>query len=469
MARQRTRFVCQACGSVASRWLGRCPDCHEWNSLVEEVEVAARSVGGAARTGATALRLREISVERHPRLACGMGELDRVLGGGLVPGSLVLIGGDPGIGKSTLLLQATARLAAEHGTALYVSGEESPEQVRLRADRLGTLAPELYLLAETDFDAIEAQIARLDPKVLVLDSVQTVYDPALTSPPGTVSQVRGVAGRVMRLAKSTGLPAFLVGHVTKEGTLAGPRVLEHMVDAVLYFEGDRFQSHRVLRGVKNRFGSTDEIGLFEMTERGLIEVPNPSEVFLAQRPSNGAGSAVAAVLEGTRALLVEIQALVARSYLAAPRRMATGVDFNRLAMILAVLEKRCGLRMSDKDVYVNVAGGLKVVEPAVDLAIAAALASSYRDVPVDPDTVLAGEVGLAGEVRSVQQTEKRLREAARLGFARAVTARSLRNGGAAAPIERIEVTTLAEALVATLGDRYRHAPAELDPFADDEA
>lgn len=464
MAKSRTRFVCQKCGAEAPRWLGRCPDCGEWNSLLEEV-VAERPAAGASRAAGLGASIPQpiaaIPMETWTRSPSGIAEFDRVLGGGIVPGSLILIGGDPGIGKSTLLMQASGQLAQTAGRTLYVTGEESTQQVKLRAERLGTLAAELYLVAETDIGQIEAHVHNLKPRFLVVDSIQTVHDPDIGSAPATVSQVRSCCARLMRLAKSTDTSIFIVGHVTKEGTIAGPRVLEHMVDTVLYFEGDRFQSFRILRGVKNRFGSTDEIGLFEMTGAGLREVAGASELFLAQRAEQGPGSAVVGIIEGTRPLLVEVQALVARSYLPAPRRTTTGVDFNRVAMILAVLEKRCGLRFGDKDVYVNVAGGLKVVEPAVDLGIAVALASSFRDVAVDPALVVAGEVGLAGEVRSVHQTDRRLKEAVRMGFVRALVPGPQPRGNGRPALEVLEVRTLKEAI-----DRAVTGPAP-DPDGED--
>lgn len=449
MARTSTRFVCQQCGHEAIKWLGRCPDCGSWNSLTEEVVVAPPRAAAARAAGdgaAAPVRLVEVSLDAHPRLPAGLGEFDRVLGGGIVPGSLVLIGGDPGVGKSTLLAQVADRLARTHGRTLYVTGEESAQQVRMRADRLGLAAPELYLVAETEIDLVEAHAARLKPRFIVIDSIQTMHDAAIASASATVSQVRHCTARLARLAKGSHTAVFIVGHVTKEGTIAGPRVLEHMVDTVLYFEGDRFQSHRLLRAVKNRFGSTDELGIFEMGEAGLTEVENASERLLAERPAQGAGSVVVPVIEGTRPLLVEVQALVARSFLASPRRMTTGVDYNRACMILAVLERRVGLRMADKDVYVNVAGGLKLTEPAVDLGIALALASSYRDRAVGPGLVVAGEVGLAGEVRAVQQLEKRLKEAARLGFERALVARSPRRRRDRSPLGTAEVASVAQAV-----------------------
>ncbi len=390
-----------------------------------------------------------------------------------MPGSVVLIGGDPGIGKSTLLMQVAARLAATLGSTLYGTGEESVQQVKMRAERLDALAESLLLSAETDMDRIEAHVRQHEPRYLVIDSIQTMVEDSISSSAGTVTQLRTCCARMTRLAKGSGTTVFLVGHVTKEGTLAGPRVLEHMVDTVLYFEGDRFQAHRILRSVKNRFGSTDEIGIFEMRESGLAEVGSPSELLLAQRAAHGPGSAVVAVIEGTRPLLEESQALVSRSYFTTPRRLATGVDYNRVCMILAVLEKRCGLRMADKDVYVNVAGGLRIVEPAADLAIAVALASTYRDRPVAAEVVVAGGVGLAGEVRGVQQTEKRLREAARLGFRRGLVARAPAAGREPrlqVDLELHPVATVHDAITAAL-ERERAAPPfedEPDPFSERE-
>jgi DNA repair protein RadA/Sms len=465
MARTTTRYVCQKCGHEEIRWLGRCPDCSSWNSFTEEVTVPRGAPSLSRLPGeqsAAPQRITDVSLDDHPRLPTGLGEFDRVLGGGIVPGSLVLIGGDPGIGKSTLLGQVAGRISAAHGPTLYVTGEESVQQVKMRADRLGVAEPELLLAAETEMDAVEAHVANLKPRFVIIDSIQTMHDGSIASASATVSQVRACTARLMRLAKSTHTTVFIVGHVTKEGTIAGPRVLEHIVDTVLYFEGDRFQAHRLLRAVKNRFGSTDELGIFEMGEAGLTEVENASELLLAERPAHGSGSAVVAVIEGTRPLLVEVQALVAHSYLTSPRRMTTGVDYNRTCMILAVLEKRVGLRMADKDVYVNVAGGLKLTEPAVDLGIAMALASSYRDIPVDPELVVAGEVGLAGEVRAVQQIDKRLKEAARLGFRRALVAgRARRRPGGQDPLLVQDVATVRDAVAAALvpeGAREQDGP-----------
>ena len=452
MARESSRHVCQECGYETVRWLGRCPDCGQWNTLVAEM-VVDRVLG---RTGIDApavqvLPIREISTESYARRSTGIGEFDRVLGGGVVPGSLVLVGGDPGIGKSTLMLQAAARLAAT-GRTIYVTGEESVQQIKLRADRLNALADELYLVAETRLDALDACLAENKPQALIIDSIQTMYDPDLPSAPGTVTQVRACGARLLRLAKSRDITVFLIGHVTKSGAIAGPRVLEHMVDTVLYFEGDRFQTYRILRAVKNRYGSTDEIGLFEMRENGLVEIPNASQLLLSQRPEQSPGSAVLAAMEGTRPLLVEAQALVVRSHLNSPRRTTTGVDSNRAAMLLAVLERRCGLRMSDQDVYLNITGGLRVVEPAADLGIALALASSHRDEPLPPDLVAIGEVGLAGEVRAVRQLEQRLREAARLGFKQALVPPGAKLvAPALAEIKVRPIAALSEAIKAGLG------------------
>jgi DNA repair protein RadA/Sms len=420
MAKVHTRYVCQQCGYESPRWLGRCPDCDSWNSFVEEVTTHAASDRKLKADYTPPVAISEIKVGAQHRRATGIGEFDRVLGGGIVPGSVVLIGGDPGIGKSTILTQVADNLSRDDGTALYISGEESPEQIKLRADRLGILTEKLYLASETNIEEIEACIGALNPSAVIIDSIQAMYDPSLGSAPATVSQVRSCTAVLTRIAKSTNVPVFIVGHVTKDGSIAGPRVLEHMVDTVLYFEGDRHQSYRILRAVKNRFGSTDELGIFEMREEGLVEVPNPSEMLLSERSLGAPGSVVASTVEGTRPLLVEVQALVAPSYFAAPRRMATSVDYNRTMLILAVLEKRVGLSLAGQDIFVNVAGGVKVVEPALDLAIAVAVASNLKELPVDPRTVVIGEVGLAGEVRGVSQIEKRLREASRLGFERAV-------------------------------------------------
>jgi DNA repair protein RadA/Sms len=453
VAKAKTRYVCQSCGYESPKWVGRCPDCDEWATLVEEVIEEASPQKRTAFTGSTAIAvpITDLTSTGARRVSCGLSEFDRVLGGGIVDGSLVLIGGDPGIGKSTILMQVANNLSQKAEKVLYVSGEESVEQIKLRSNRIGVESPNLYVVAETNIEAVEECIERLEPAYVVVDSIQTMYDPSLSSAPGTVSQVRSCTGVLARLAKGRGVSVFIVGHVTKEGSLAGPRVLEHMVDTVLYFEGDRHQSYRILRAVKNRFGSTDEVGVFEMRESGLEEVPNPSEAFLAERPAHGVGSVVTPTVEGSRPLLVEIQALVAPTFFASPRRMATGVDYNKTLMILAVLEKRVGLPLGNKDVYVNVAGGVRITEPAADLAVAIAVASSLMDRPVSEDLVALGEVGLAGEVRSVGRLDLRLKEAARLGFGRAiVAARSARNMQANRQIETTSVSTVREAIDAAL-------------------
>ncbi|MBP7331599.1 MAG: hypothetical protein BWY65_00380 [Firmicutes bacterium ADurb.Bin373] len=416
--RTKTKYLCQECGQQTARWLGRCPGCGTWNSLIEEC-VNPRRNANSSLIGVDLPRpITEVPVLEEERFSTEIGEMDRVLGGGLVPGSLVLLGGDPGIGKSTLLLQVSQLLSRRMQT-LYVSGEESTRQVRLRAARLGELSPGLLLLSETDIDLMERHLRELAPPVAVIDSIQTMYKSDLGSAPGSVGQVRECAAQLMRLAKTKGISIFLVGHVTKEGMIAGPRVLEHMVDTVLYLEGDRRQFFRILRCVKNRFGSTNEIGIFEMSGSGLIEVTNPSALFLVQRPQGEApGSAVAAALEGSRPLLVEIQALVSPAGYGTPRRMTAGVDYNRVALITAVLEKRVGLNLSSHDIYVNAVGGVKLDEPAIDLAIACALTSSFRDKPVDSEMALAGEIGLTGELRPVTGVEKRVKEAFKLGFKR---------------------------------------------------
>jgi DNA repair protein RadA/Sms len=417
----RTAFVCQQCGHAQPRWLGQCPACEQWGSLVEEIvdQRRERRQSGPASPGAPKPQpLAAVEASPSLRRSTGLGELDRVLGGGLVQGSIVLVGGDPGIGKSTLALQACGALARQGSTVLYVAGEESPEQVRLRADRLGLGEAPILVLAETTTELVVAELERVRPVAVVVDSIQTLHTSALGSAPGSVAQVRESASELVARCKAQQTACFLIGHVTKEGALAGPRVLEHLVDTVLYFEGDGAHALRILRAVKNRFGSTNEVGVFEMGERGLAEVANPSAAFLAERPAGAPGSAVLATLEGSRPVLVEIQALVARSVLAMPRRTAIGLDAGRVALLLAVLEKRSGVRLHDQDVFLNVAGGLRVDEPAADLAIAAAVASSAAGRPLAQDVVVWGEVGLTGEVRSVARSDARVREAARLGFRR---------------------------------------------------
>lgn len=438
----RVYYVCQSCGYRSPRWLGRCPNCDAWNSLAEEVEGPRRR---PERRTARPVPLPEVSPLPEQRWPTGIGELDRVLGGGFVPGSLVLVGGDPGIGKSTLALQAAYRLAEAGRPVLYVAGEESAQQTRMRAERLGAVSRGVWVVAETDLDAVLASVRKLRPSLVVVDSIQTVYRPDLPSAPGSVGQVRECAAALLQLAKSEGVAVVLVGHVTKEGMLAGPKVLEHLVDTVLYFEGERHQAYRVLRATKNRFGSTNEIGVFEMGPAGLVEVPNPSAVFLGERPPGAAGAAVVCTVEGSRPLLVEVQALVSPSAFGTPRRATSGVDYNRLLVLLAVLEKHAGLSFSQADVYANAAGGVRVEDPSADLGTALAVVSSYRSTALDDRTVFCGELGLAGEVRPVPHLARRLGEARKLGFERAVVPR----GGAgveAAGLEVVMVGTVAEAL-----------------------
>ena len=419
MGKLKTAFVCQQCGATASKWLGRCPDCDAWNSFIEEKAPAA-TAGGAPSTLATASRPRpykDIETDDSVRIPSGLEEFDRVLGGGIVSGSLVLLGGDPGIGKSTLLLQVAAAGAPP---VIYVSGEESERQIKLRGERLGVDAGALYLYSETQLERILDAVRSASPSFVVLDSVQTVYSPKFSSAPGSISQVREVTAELLYFAKSTSTSVFLIGHVNKEGNLAGPKALEHMVDTVLYFEGERHHAHRVVRAVKNRYGAAGELGVFEMTPRGLEPVANPSGLFLSERPLNTPGSAVVCSLEGTRSILLEIQTLTSTSSFGYPRRVAVGFDANRVSLLLAVLDKRAGLSLAGEDVYVNVAGGLSVTEPVADLGLVASVASSFRGQPVDADTVFIGEVGLAGEVRSAQQIGPRVKEISRLGFRRAV-------------------------------------------------
>jgi len=448
MAKSRAVFVCQQCGAQQPKWLGRCPDCGEWDCLVEEAYVSPRKASGLPLGDTQPQPLASVRPPEQPRLQTGIGELDRVLGGGIVAGSAVLFGGDPGIGKSTLLLQACHGLSLQGLKTLYVTGEESLTQMKLRAERLGISANGLLALAETNAEAITAQIQATRPDFAVVDSIQMVYKPDIASAPGSVSQVRECAGELVRLAKAAEVPIALIGHVTKEGAIAGPRVLEHMVDTVLYFEGDRYQTYRLLRAVKNRFGPTDEIGVFEMRNTGLAEVGDLADLFVSRQRRATPGSVVVPCIEGTRALLVEVQALVSRANFGTPERKVSGLDRNRVAMLLAVLEKRADLVLAGHDVFVNVVGGVKVVEPAADLGAAIAIASSLTDRPVRPDLAAVGEVGLAGEVRGISQIEPRLREAARLGWKVAIAprdnARSLQ--GRYGNLDLALVSTLAEAL-----------------------
>ena len=413
-------YFCQECGYESSKWMGQCPGCKAWNSFVEEpVSTGKKASGGGksvSRQQSEPVILKEISLKEDERQTTKIGELDRVLGGGIVPGSLVLVGGDPGIGKSTLLLQVCRNLAENGNSVLYISGEESLRQIKLRANRIGTFNENLQLLCETNLDTVREVMERKKPDVAIVDSIQTMFDEEIGSAPGSVSQVRESTNVLMQIAKGLGITIFIVGHVTKEGNVAGPRVLEHMVDTVLYFEGDRHASYRILRAVKNRFGSTNEIGVFEMRREGLVEVENPSEYMLSGKPENASGSVVACSMEGTRPILIEIQALVCQSNFGMPRRTAAGTDYNRVNLLMAVLEKRIGLPLSNYDAYVNIAGGIKMNEPAIDLGIIMALVSSYKNRAIDEKMIVFGEVGLSGEVRAVSMPEQRVAEAKKLGF-----------------------------------------------------
>ncbi len=420
MAREKRKFVCQECGYITPKTLGRCPNCKSWQSFAEEVETLItpsrhRGIGQTSREPEPISEITASEVERH---LTGMSEFDRVLGGGIVPGSVVLIGGDPGIGKSTLLLQASDALSRKYGDILYVSGEESVSQTKLRATRLGITSDTLYVLCENNLEEIEKHIEAQKPKVVIIDSIQSVYLSSIQSAPGSVTQIRECAGHLLICAKNRNIPVFLVGHVTKEGAIAGPRVLEHMVDTVLYFEGERHHIYRVLRAIKNRFGSTNEIGIFEMRSTGLIDVMNPSEIFLSNREEQVSGSVVVSSMEGTRPLLMEVQALVVPTNYGNPRNTTAGVDRQRIALLIAVLNKRVGINVADSDVFVNVTGGLRVDEPGIDLGVLMAICSSHRDMPIDRKTVMVGEIGLGGEIRPVTHVDRRIREAAKLGFTR---------------------------------------------------
>lgn len=451
MAKQRSFYQCTQCGYECAKWMGKCPNCGSWNTLEEHLpEQAApvhRSAMGASASKAApgkSVRLREIAGTHAPRKKTGIGELDRVLGGGIVAGSVVLSGGEPGIGKSTLFLQMADRLAQE-ASVLYISGEESGEQVAMRAERLGLNSP-VKFLAETNLSVILATIHQEKPDFLIIDSIQTIYHEEITSAAGSVSQVRECAAALARMAKSTGTALFIIGHVTKDGNIAGPRVLEHLVDTVLYFEGERASSFRILRAVKNRFGSTNEIGVFDMGDQGMREVPNPSAILLGSREKAVPGACIYCALEGTRPVMLEVEALVSETSFGTPRRMAAGVDYNRMSLIIAVLEKKIGLKLYNQDVFVNVGGGMKVAEPALDLALAAAIVSSFRNRPIRPGTVLFGEIGLTGEIRHISQAEKRLAEAARMGMDRAILPSSNAKG-LQTDLELAPVRTLSDALV----------------------
>lgn len=462
MPKTRTKHVCSNCGHQTPGYFGRCPKCGEFGTMqevVEEVRKAASAKQDRRPVGvmrAQAQRLHDVSAQMGERYFVPIEELNRVLGGGLVPGSLILIGGEPGIGKSTLTLQASVSFAQTIGRVLYVSGEESAQQIKMRAERLGIAADDLYLLTETNLNNIFEEVRRIDPAVLIIDSIQTVYAEEIDSSPGLVSQVRECASRLQTLAKTSGISVFLIGHVTKEGTIAGPRVLEHIVDTVLYLEGDPFQAFRLLRSVKNRFGATSEVGVFEMQGAGMVEVPNPSEVFLAERVVNAPGSAIAVTMEGTRPLLVEVQALTSQTNFGNARRTPNGIDMNRLLLVTAVLVKRAGLRLYEHDIFVNIVGGLKVDEPASDLAVAVAMASSYYDRPVPADLVIVGEIGLSGEVRAVNQVAMRLNEASKIGFKRALVPKTRRKiDGLPAGLEIITARSIADALALALPDKSK--------------
>ncbi|MED5050040.1 DNA repair protein RadA [Bacillus siamensis] len=457
MAKSKTKFICHSCGYESAKWMGKCPGCGAWNTMVEETIKKAPANRRAAfshsvQTVQKPSPITSIETSEEPRVQTKLEEFNRVLGGGVVKGSLVLIGGDPGIGKSTLLLQVSAQLADTAGSVLYVSGEESVKQTKLRADRLGINSQLLHVLSETDMEYISSAIQEMKPAFVVVDSIQTVYQSDITSAPGSVSQVRECTAELMKIAKTNGIPIFIVGHVTKEGSIAGPRLLEHMVDTVLYFEGERHHTFRILRAVKNRFGSTNEMGIFEMREEGLTEVLNPSEIFLEERSAGASGSSIVASMEGTRPILVEIQALISPTSFGNPRRMATGIDHNRVSLIMAVLEKRVGLLLQNQDAYLKVAGGVKLDEPAIDLAVAVSIASSFRDTPPNPADCFIGEVGLTGEVRRVSRIEQRVKEAAKLGFKRMVIPEA-NAGGWTIPkgIEVVGVANVAEALRTSLG------------------
>ncbi|MDN4606558.1 DNA repair protein RadA [Sporosarcina highlanderae] len=451
MAKRKTKFMCRDCGYESPKWMGRCPGCGEWNTMDEEVEIISKGPRGAFQhtetTHQKAMPIGSIQTAAEPRVKTELGELNRVLGGGIVPGSLILIGGDPGIGKSTLLLQVSSLLANQNQRVLYISGEESIRQTKLRAERLGVTSDELYIYAETDLAKIHETINDVQPKFVIADSIQTIHHPEVTSAPGSVSQVRECTAELMRIAKTQNIAIFIVGHVTKDGQIAGPRLLEHMVDTVLYFEGERHHTYRILRSVKNRFGSTNEIAIFEMLQSGLKEVLNPSELFLRERSQGGAGSTVVASMEGTRPILVEIQALVTPSSFNYPKRMATGIDQNRVSLLMAVLEKRMGMLLQTQDAYIKVAGGVKLDEPAIDLAVLVSIVSSFRDASAGGMDCFIGEVGLTGEVRRVSRIEQRVIEAAKLGFER-VFIPSSNIGGWDFPegIQVVGVETVKEAL-----------------------
>ncbi len=428
MAKIKTKYVCQECGYENSKWLGKCPECNKWNTFVEEIEEKKSKVNKEVfvidKSSSRPLNINSIETIKEQRFSTCINELDRVLGGGVVKGSLVLVGGDPGIGKSTLLIQVSSNVANSGKKVLYISGEESASQIKMRAQRLGIQSDNLYIFAENNLSIIEAHLESVNPDLIILDSIQTVFSPEITSAPGTVSQIKEGTSRFMKISKKMGISTFVVGHVTKEGSLAGPKVLEHMVDTVIYFEGERFNTYRLVRAVKNRFGSTNELGVFEMREVGLVELENPSKILIAEKPKDVAGSVIISTVEGTRPMLLELQALVSPTSFGIPKRTATGVDYNRVSLLMAVLEKRVGMQIQNQDVYINVVGGIKINEPSIDLGIVMAIASSFRNIPIDGNVAITGEVGLTGEIRAVSFIEKRIAECKKLGFKKIIIPKS---------------------------------------------
>ncbi|CEP81505.1 DNA repair protein RadA [Paraclostridium sordellii] len=428
MAKIKTKYVCQECGYENSKWLGKCPECSNWNTFVEEIEEkrskSNKEVFVIDKSSSRPLNINSIETIKEQRFSTCINELDRVLGGGVVKGSLVLVGGDPGIGKSTLLIQVSSNVANSGKKVLYISGEESASQIKMRAQRLGIKSDNLYIFAENNLSIIEAHLENVNPDLIIVDSIQTVFSPEITSAPGTVSQIKEGTSRFMKISKKMGISTFVVGHVTKEGALAGPKVLEHMVDTVLYFEGERFNTYRLVRAVKNRFGSTNELGVFEMREIGLVELENPSKILISEKPKDVAGSVIISTVEGTRPMLLELQALVSPTSFGIPKRTATGVDYNRVSLLMAVLEKRVGMQIQNQDVYINVVGGIKINEPSIDLGIVMSIASSFRNIPIDGNVAITGEVGLTGEIRAVSFIEKRIAECKKLGFTKIIIPKS---------------------------------------------
>lgn len=426
MAKIKTKYVCQNCGYETAKWMGKCPECNNWNTFVEEIEdkSAKKATFIVDKSSSKPITINTIESRSEERFSTNINEFDRVLGGGIVKGSLVLIGGDPGIGKSTMLIQVSSNVAESGKKVLYITGEESENQIKMRAQRLGITSENLYIYAENNLNLIEAQLDRVNPDMIILDSIQTVFSPDISSAPGTVSQIREGTSKFMKIAKKMGISTFLVGHVTKEGSLAGPKLLEHMVDTVIYFEGERYNTYRLVRAVKNRFGSTNELGVFEMKDKGLVELENPSKVLISEKPKDVSGSIIISTVEGTRPMLIELQALVSPTSFGIPKRTSTGVDYNRVAMLLAVLEKRVGLQIQNQDVYINIVGGIKINEPSIDLGIAIAVASSFKNVAIGEDIAVTGEVGLTGEIRAVSYIEKRISECKKLGFKQIVIPKS---------------------------------------------